>query len=91
MTRFLTATTRTALVADLFSAGFHFVDSEGETRPPNLYEIITNGVGSAIYLGHIPIGDGYSTDFHANVTECEGIVFETEQAAPSVPYNVFDQ
>ena len=91
MTRYLTASTYTALIADLFNAGFHFVDEAGETRTPNMYEVATNGVGSAIYLGHIPIGEGRSTDFHANVTECEGIVFETEQPAPSVPYNVFDQ
>lgn len=102
MTRFLCSPTRTALLVDLASAGFEFKDENGDTRIPNAYEQTTNGTDACIYLGKIILtpsthdGNGnvlteavYSTDFHANVTACEGITFDTEIEPPTTPYNVF--
>lgn len=98
-TRYLSGT-RTAILADLASNGFHFTDEDGNTRIPNSFDQTSNGTDGAIYLGRVPIPtseldeDGNpitepSPDFCANVTACEGLEFATERDAPTTPYNVF--
>jgi hypothetical protein len=95
-TRFL-ASTRTALLADLASAGFHFTNEDGNTRIPEPFEFASNGKDACIYLGKIPaqldeegnILVPASTKYCANVTACEGIAFDTEIEAPTTPYNIF--
>ena len=98
-TRYLSGT-RSAILADLASNGFHFKDEEGNTRIPNPFDQTSNGKDGAIYLGRVPIETGEldvegnpitvpSDDFCANVSKCEGLTFATEREAPTTPYNVF--
>ena len=78
MTRFLTCISQEVLLEELRQNGFEF-----ETLRP--FEQTTNDTDSAIWLGEIEGTAG----FHANVTECAGVVFSTEIPAPTTPYNVF--
>jgi hypothetical protein len=95
MTRFLSST-RTALLADLASNGFHFTKEDGTPRIPEPFEFTSNGKDACIYIGKIPaqldeegnILVAASTDFCANVTACEGHTFATE-TFPQKPYNKF--
>ena len=100
-TRFLASSTRTAVLVDLASAGFEWKDDNG-TRIPEPFEQTSNGKDSAIYLGKIVTTPAtfdeegnilteavISSKYHANVTACEGITFDTEIDPPTTPYNVF--
>lgn len=96
MTRYLTHANKQTLLDDLARAGFHFDE-------PQMFEQTTNAQGdSAIWLEHIPLTEAVFDEdgkvvtlaqmselFHANVTRCEGLEFETEQEKPANPYNAF--
>lgn len=89
MTRFLSHPDQSVLLANLANAGFVF-------ESPEPFQVVHHEGNDAIYLGHIPaqydeegnIIRPESTDFCANVTSCEGHVFETE-CFPKNPYNKF--
>lgn len=98
MTRYLTSTTRTALLADLKANGFNWLDDDGNDRIPEHMEPCHFNGDDCVYIGKIPaeydqegnIVKPASTKWHANVTRCEGMVFATEQEEePETPFNKF--
>lgn len=101
-TRFL-AGTRSAVLADLKANGFVFRDADGVEHIPDVREFAQSGEDWAIWLGKlvstpaVTDEDGnvttpavLTTEFHANVTVCEGMTFATELPEPPTnPHNVF--
>ena len=90
MTRFLAHKTKSTLLADLKSNGFEWLNEDGTTRTPQLFEQVSSASGhAAIWLGKIPAEDGtLSTEYCANVTDPDG-TYATEIDAPTTPYNLF--
>jgi hypothetical protein len=103
MTRFLASDTRTALLTELASHGFVWLDEQGAPRIPEQFEVAYNANGDAAqYLdkivtaqaelddeGNVIAPPVVSSKFHANVTACEGIVFSCEREKPEQPFMMF--